>query len=91
LFVDRIRSWLEDKIGPGSSVYSIFKPCKRCSYGKRYDPIMIYSFKRKVRAIVFYNGNTYFRRGECIGLDCGRCLQKIDDPSIDLPCSWIKS
>lgn len=86
-----IFNWFKEKIGPGSTVYGILKPCYRCVYQKSYEPILIFSFSRGPRVIVKYKEKTYTRKGSCIGFkECGRCLEKIDDKELELPCNWIK-
>ncbi len=72
--------WFKNKLGPGSFAYSILKPCVRCVYGKRKEPIIILSGKDfKVKAIVNYNGSTYIRRGICKGISsCNDCYSVID-------------
>jgi len=80
----------KEKFQPGGEIYSILKPCYRCAYAKRYEPILIYSFSRKVRIIVNYKGNTYVRKGDCLGFcKCGKCLEAISETH-KFPCVWIK-
>lgn len=91
--LQRFRKLLTDKLGKGSYTYGILKPCRRCVYGKSTEPILIFSLRRDrgVRCIVNYNKNTYTRRGKCLGFNnCCKCLEKIDNPNLDLPCNWIK-
>jgi len=82
---------IKEQFQPGGEVYTILKPCYRCVYAKRYEPILIYSFSRGTRIVVNYNGSTYVRFGNCIGFtNCNNCLKKIDNPKIDTPCIWKK-
>ena len=82
---------LRDKFkGSNFLSYGILKACKRCSYGKHYEPILIYSFDRGVRCIVNYNGRTYVRRGDCPDFkNCMKCIEAINSPN-HFPCKWIK-
>ena len=88
---ERLKEYLRRKIGPGTFTYSILKPCFRCNYGKRLEPIIILSGKTmEVKMVVNYSGKTYARRGGCLGvLHCCDCLKAIDG-EMELPCKWIK-
>jgi len=82
---------IKEQFQPGGEVYTILKPCYRCVYAKRYEPVLIYSFTRGVRIIVNYKDSTYVRKGDCIGFNnCNYCLEKIDNPKLRYPCTWKK-
>lgn len=90
--LESFKNKLSNSIGPGSYTYGIFKACRRCSYAKSHEPILIYSFDRGTRIVVNYNGKTYVRNGKCIGFaECKlkrKCLDKIDNPELDVSCKW---
>lgn len=92
LTLSNIFSFFRRKLGPGSFAYTIFKPCHRCVYGRRREPIIILSGRNwEVKDVVNLDYKTYTRRGECLGIaSCQRCLEKIKDNSIELPCKWIR-
>ena len=74
---------------PGSYSYVIFKPCYRCVYSKKFEPVLIYSRDRGPRVIVNFKGSTYVRQGECIGFkQCGKCFEQIIKIDPSLPCKW---
>jgi len=82
-----MRDFLDKHFGPGSSVYTIFKACRRCVYAKSHEPVLIYSKHRGPRVIVNLEGKTYVRTGECIGFKkCGKCFEAVKRN--DLPCKW---
>jgi len=74
--------------------YGILKACKRCVYGKSREALIIISgtgYSRDGEALIVmnYRHRNWYRRGECLGFTrCGKCLAKIDNPSLDLPCKW---
>jgi len=81
--------FIKNKLGPGSTVYTIFRPCRRCVYQKSHEPILIFSKTRGPRIIIFPNKAVYVRTGECVGFKkCGRCFEAISDPNF--PCKWKK-
>jgi len=55
----KIIKYFQNKLGTGSTLYSILKPCTRCVYGKRYEPILVFSLNRGFRVLVNYNAHTY--------------------------------
>jgi len=68
-------------------LYAILKPCFRCVYGKRYEPILIVSLHRGPRILVNFKGHTYIRKGKCIGLN--KCLLCVKGKIDNTPCKWI--
>ena len=69
--------------------YGILPVCRRCVYGKHYEPILIISRDRGVRIIVNLNGKTYVRKGDCLGFkECGQCFNKLKGSTEALPCEW---
>ncbi len=99
----KLLSFLEGKLGPGSFAYAIMKPCHRCVYGKRREPIIILSSRERelglVKIVVNLREKTYARRGGCLGFKvCGLCIEKIENPDlkiydkleIPIPCVWYK-
>jgi len=89
--LDLFKFFFERYLGPGSFAYTIFKPCHRCVYGKRNEPIIIVSGKTGlVKIVVNFKGRTYARRGDCHGwAKCNSCLKAIEE-ELDLPCKWLK-
>jgi len=86
----KIREFLSDKLGPGSTTYTILKPCRRCVYQKSHEPILIFSMYRGPRVIVNLNGKTYVRKGECIGFEkCGKCFLAAMG-KVKCKCRWIE-
>lgn len=74
--------------GPGSTVYGILKPCRRCSYQASNEPILIISKTRGPRIIII-PPKVYVRRKKCLGFkNCGKCFLQIDKRDKSLPCSW---
>jgi hypothetical protein len=70
--------------------YGILKPCWRCSYQKRYEPILIFSKDRGPRILMIPDNGVYVRDGECISFEkCGKCFHQININS-ELPCKWKK-
>lgn len=90
-FLTNFLSFLDKKLGPGSFAYSVLKPCHRCVYGKRTEPMIIVTSRTwEVKEVVNLDRKTYARRGACLGIsNCQRCIEKIQDNSIDLPCKWF--
>jgi len=87
--ISKILSFFDSHLGPGSTVYSILKPCYRCVYAKRYEPVLIVSKTRGPRIIVNLDGKTYVRKGQCLGKECPiycECWKAIERE--DLPCKW---
>lgn len=87
--------WLRDKYLYGSPLisYGILSPCYRCHYLKnKEEPAIILNKDLKVKVIVNYKGSSYsVINRKCIGiLKCNKCLDKIDNPKIDLPCKFHK-
>lgn len=76
----------------GTISYGILKPCYRCVYAKSTEPIVFVSGSTlEVKCILYQKKPLYVRRGSCLGVkNCFRCFEKIQDPSIDLPCVWYK-
>jgi len=67
--------------------YSILKPCFRCVYAKRYEPVLIVSLHRGPRILVNYKGHTYVRKGDCKSIvKCYKCFRGNIDKT---PCKWI--
>jgi len=84
----KIVDYLKDKLGPGSTVYGIFRPCRRCVYQKSHEPILIISKTRGPRIIIIPYEKVYVRTGNCLGLkNCGKCFEAIERPS-EFPCRW---
>ena len=86
----KIVDYLKDKLGPGSTVYGIFRPCRRCVYQKSHEPILIISKTRGPRIIIVPNKAVYVRKGECIGYKiCGKCFEAIEN-RVEVSCKWIQ-
>jgi len=68
--------------------YGILKPCFRCVYGKRYEPILVVSLHRGPRVLVNYNGHTFVRKGKCIGII--KCYKCFEGNISDTPCKWVE-
>jgi hypothetical protein len=86
----KFRQWFKDKLEPGALSYGILKKCSRCVYAKSAEPVLIYSRNRGPR-IMFYNGRTYVRRGNCTGFSrCGKCFEQIENLDKSLRCQWIE-
>jgi len=87
--LNKIKKFLEDNVGPGTTTYSIFKPCRRCVYQKSHEPILIISKTRGPRIIIIPNEKVYVRKGKCIGYkECGKCFEAIEKKD-KYPCRWI--
>ena len=85
-----ILSFFSNHLGPGSNVYAVLQPCRRCVYSKRYDPALVITRDRGPRVIVNLDGNEYSRSGECLGYsECGKCFEAVKNNK-DLPCEWKK-
>ena len=84
-----ILKFFRDNLGPGSTAYGIFRPCRRCVYQKSHEPILIFSKHRGPRIIIDpANKKCYVRKGECIGFkECGQCFDAIKQPD-KYPCKW---
>ena len=83
LLLKRLRNFFK----PWTS-YGILRPCLRCVYAKRYEPVLIISKTRGPRIIVNLNGKTYVRRGPCIGYEhCGKCFEAVEG-KVTTPCNW---
>jgi urease accessory protein UreE len=68
--------------------YGILKPCYRCVYAKRHEPVLIFSLHRGPRIIVNLDSKTFVRKGECLGFEnCGKCFDAVKNPN-NLPCKW---
>jgi len=86
----KIKEFFSDKLGPGSTVYAILRPCYRCVYQKSHEPILIISQTRGPRVIVNLDGKTYLRKGKCLGYkECGKCFKAARESIPELPCKWI--
>ena len=84
-----LQKFFNKHFGPGSSVYGILRPCKRCVYQGSYESILIISKERGPRIIILPGRKVYVRKVSCIGYkECGRCFDQVlrKDPS--LPCKW---
>jgi len=84
-----LKKFFNEHFGPGSTVYGILRPCRRCVYQGSYEPILIISKNRGPRVIINLDHKCYVRKGECLGFStCGRCFEQClkKDPSI--PCEW---
>ena len=77
-----------------SMSYGILKPCSRCVYGKSRETLVIvsasgYSRDDQVLVVMNYHNHNWYRVGECLGYSkCGKCLDKINNKDIQLPCKW---
>ncbi len=70
--------------------YGILKSCKRCSYQKSNESILIYSKDRGPR-IVMGSGIVLVKYGDCIGYkNCGKCFEQSLINNNTLPCKWKK-
>ena len=70
--------------------YGILSPCWRCSYQKRYEPILIFSNDRGPRIIMYPDKGVYVRGGKCIGFEkCGKCFE-VFNKEHTLSCKWKK-
>jgi hypothetical protein len=68
--------------------YGVMGACKRCSYSKSYEPILIFSKLRGPRVIINLESKTYVRHGECLGFNsCGKCFELNKDSKF--PCYWV--
>jgi len=84
----KLKDLLKDKLGPGSTAYRIFKPCRRCVYQKSYENILIFSRERGPRIIITSDGRTFVREGPCIGFQqCGKCFEVIEGKE-KRKCTW---
>ena len=82
--------FFKEKLKPPLMTYGILPVCRRCVYGKHFEPILVYSFNRGVRCLVNYNGKTFTRRGECPDFrNCMNCLDAIEHPK-KYSCIWIE-
>jgi hypothetical protein len=76
-----------------STSYGILKTCKRCTYGKSRETLLIisskgYSRDNKVLQVMNYNNNNWNNIGDCLGYsNCNKCIKAIDN-SATLPCKW---
>lgn len=71
--------------------YGILQKCKRCTYQKSSEPILIYSLHRGPRVIIFPNSKCYLRKGECIDFNkCGKCFEQVENLDRSLKCNWIE-
>jgi len=76
--------------GGDKLTYGIFTACRRCTYAKSHEPILIFSMHRGPRIIVDNQKGVFVRHQECLGFDkCGRCFEAIDK-DIEVPCLWAK-
>jgi len=78
-----------------SMSYGVFKACKRCTYGKSRETIIIlsgngYSRNDKVLQIMNYKNLNYTNVSDCLGYTkCSKCLDVIDKKINDKPCKFI--
>jgi len=88
----RLSNFLANRLGPGSFSYGIMKFCKRCVFRSRYETIMILSLTRNCPIVIQnHNNSHYIRRGKCLGYSsCNKCIERIDNKDLDLPCEWIE-
>jgi len=85
-----LKKFFNKHFGPGSTVYGILRPCRRCVYQGYYEPILIISRFRGPRIIILPSeGKVFVRRGSCIGYKkCGHCFDAIN--SSTFPCKWVE-
>jgi len=82
-----LKKFFNKYFGPGSTVYGILRPCRRCVYQGSYEPILIISKHRGPRIIILPGKKVYVRKGKCVGYkECGHCFEAID--SSNYPCQW---
>jgi len=86
-----LKNFLNKHFGPGSAVYGILKPCRRCTYQGPFESILIVSKERGPRIIILPGKQCYRRIGDCIGYKkCGKCFEAVEGNDKSLPCKWIK-
>lgn len=92
----RLLSWFKNRCHKPFLSYGILSTCKRCTFAKSRETIIIvskkgYSRNNKVLIVMNYKNHNYARRGDCLGIDkCPlECLRSIDGLK-GLPCKWIR-
>jgi len=84
-----LKKFFNKYVGPGSTVYGILRPCRRCVYQNYHEPILIVSKDRGPRIILIPSEKKAFvRKGKCLGFkECGKCFRAIQE-NLNLPCKW---
>jgi hypothetical protein len=81
------------KDGAMAISYGIFKPCKKCVYGKSRETLIIlsnsgYSRDDRVLQVMNYKDHNWYNDGECLGYSkCGECTTAIENKNYK-PCKW---
>lgn len=87
-FIKKLRNLFS--IPKNTLFYGVMRPCFRCAYQRRNEPIIIFSKLRGIRILVS-NNEAYLREGECVGYEiCGRCFEQCFLNDKSLPCKWKK-